>query len=109
MTQDKTIHLLIIHKYEEEAERILSILRNAQIPVRPSRCTDEDSLNQQLTTNKVDMILVQQLQTEIPISIVNQSVKRIGKDIPIIALLNHLDNDSISEAYEAGIHNFCTD
>ncbi|HHL32312.1 MAG TPA: EAL domain-containing protein [Oceanospirillales bacterium] len=108
MAQDNTIHLLIIQKHEEEAERILSILRNAQIPVRPSRCTDVDSLNEHLANKRIDIILVQLLQTELPISTVNHSVQRIGKDIPIIALLDHLDNDSVTEAYEAGIKNFCT-
>ncbi|MBL4661603.1 MAG: EAL domain-containing protein [Alcanivoracaceae bacterium] len=108
MAKDNTIHLLIIHKYEEDAERILSILRNAQIPVRPSRCTDEQSLNDFLASKKIDIILVQQLQTELPISTVNQCIKRIGKDIPLIALMENLDNDSISEAYEAGARNFCT-
>ena len=108
LEQDKTIHLLIVHNMEEEAERILSILRNAQISVRPSRCTDEESLNQHLAKKKTDVILVQQLQTDIPLLTVNQSVKRIGKDIPIIALLETLDNDSISDTYESGIKYFCT-
>ncbi len=108
MDKEKTIHLLIIHQFEEEAERILSILRNAQIAVRPSRCIDEDSLNNHIAHKKVDLILVQQLQEELPNNIVSQSVKRIGKDIPIIALLDSLNNDSISEAYEAGISHFCT-
>ncbi|MBL4772575.1 MAG: EAL domain-containing protein [Alcanivoracaceae bacterium] len=108
MATDKTIHLLIIHKHEEEAERILSILRNAQILVRPSRCTDEATLNDFLASKRIDVILIQQLQTELPISTVNQCVKRIGKDIPLIALLDNLDNDSISEAYDAGISSFCT-
>lgn len=108
LEKDNTIHLLIIHNMEEDAERILSILRNAQISVRPSRCTDEDSLKQHLSQNKTDIILVQQLQTDIPLTTVNQSVKHIGKDIPIIALLETLDNDSITETYDAGIKYFCS-
>lgn len=108
MAIDKTIHLLIVHKQEEEAERILSILRNAQISVRPSRCIDEEALNEHLAKNRVDILLAQQLQTEIPLLTIHQSVKRAGKDIPIIALLESLDNDSISEVYEAGVKYFCT-
>ena len=108
MAIDNTLHLLIIHKHEEEAERILSILRNAQVSVRPSHCIDEDKLNDLLSNKRIDIILIQQLQTELPISTVNQAVHRIGKDIPLIALLDNLDRDSITEAYEAGIHSFCT-
>ncbi len=108
MAKDNTIHLLIIHKSEEEAERILSILRNAQIPVRPSRCTDQETLNDFLTHKKFDIILIQQLQTELPVNTVCESVNRVGKDIPVVVLLENLDNDSISEAYESGAQHFCT-
>ncbi len=108
MAKDNTIHLLIIHKLEEEAERILSILRNAQIPVRPSRCIDEEKLIEHLANTRTDMVLVQQLQDDLPISTVSDRIKHIGKDIPIIALLDIFDNDSISEAYESGVRHFCT-
>jgi len=108
LAKDTTIHLLIIHKLEEEAERILSILRNAQISVRPSRCIDEDSLIEHLNNTRTDIVLVQQLQDLISINVVNDCVKRAGKDIPLIALLEELDNDSISEAYELGVRYFTT-
>jgi len=109
LAKDSTIHLLIVHKQEEEAERILSILRNAQMQVRPSRCIDEDSLNQCLIDKRIDLVLVQQLQDELPINLIHQIVKRSGKDIPIIALLDKLDGDSISEVYDAGVSHFCVD
>jgi len=109
LAKDKTIHLLIIHKHEEEAERILSILRNSQISVRPSRCIDEDCFNDHLANKKLDLILIQQMQNDLAISTVRDNVKRNGKDIPIIALLNQLDNDAISEAFDAGVSHFCTD
>jgi diguanylate cyclase (GGDEF)-like protein len=109
LAKDNTIHLLIVHKQEEEAERILSILRNAQIQVRPSRCIDEDSLTQCLTDKRIDLILVQQLQNDLPINTINQQVKHIGKDIPIIALIDNLDGDSISDVYDAGVNHFCID
>ncbi|HFC29484.1 MAG TPA: EAL domain-containing protein, partial [Oceanospirillales bacterium] len=99
---------MIVHTDEAEAERILSILRNAQIPVRPSRCIDEDSLKDYLAQNKVDMILAQALQTELPLNSVCETVNRIGKDIPIVALLETIDHDSIAEAYSAGIKHFCS-
>jgi len=108
LANDSTIHLLIIHKLEEEAERILSILRNAQIPIRPSRCTDEESLVEHLAKKRTDIILIHHLQDDLNINTVQDCVNRIGKDIPIIALLSTLDNDSISEAFESGIRNFCT-
>ncbi len=99
---------MIVHKHEEEAERILSILRNAQISVRPSLCINEANLIEKVSKSKVDMILVQHMQSDLPISSVHQIVKRSGKDIPVIALLEVLDNDSVSEALESGATNICT-
>ncbi len=107
MAKDQTIHLMIVHQHEEEAERLLSILRNAQISVRPNRCIDEDSLIDALKTTKIDLVLVQHMQSDLPLVTTKEIVNRTGKDIPVIALLQNLDNDSISEAYEDGIINFC--
>lgn len=109
MAVDKTIRLLIVHKQEEEAERIISILRNAQIPVRPSRCIDEDSLNEILTTKKIDIILVQSMQSDLPMNTVSNCIKKTGKDITAVAILDELNNDTISEAYESGLKHFTSD
>ncbi len=108
MAKEQTIHLMIVHQHEEDAERILSILRNAQISVRPSLCINEANLIEKVSKSKLDMILVQHMQSDLPISNVNQIVKRSGKDIPVIALLETLDNDSVSEALESGATNICT-
>ena len=108
MTKDQTIHLMIVHKHEEDAERILSILRNAQISVRPSLCLNEANLIEKVSKSKVDIILVQHMQSDLPIATVHQIVKRSGKDIPVVALLEVLDNDSVSEALESGATNICT-
>jgi len=99
---------MIVHTDEAEAERILSSLRNAQIPVRPSRCIDEECLKEFLSNKKVDLILAQSLQTELPLTIVHEITNRTGKDIPIISLIESIDSDSISETYSAGIKYFCS-
>jgi diguanylate cyclase (GGDEF)-like protein len=108
LAQDNTIHLLIVHEFEEEAEKILSYLRNSQIAIRPSRCIDEDKLNLILSEKRIDVILAHQKQDELPLQIISQVVNRIGKDIPIVALLDALDEDSILDAYQAGVDDFCT-
>jgi diguanylate cyclase (GGDEF)-like protein/PAS domain S-box-containing protein len=48
------------------------------------------------------------MQSDLPISSVHQIVKRSGKDIPVIALLEVLDNDSVSEALDCGATNITT-
>ncbi len=108
MASEKSINLLIIHQSEEEAERILSLLRNYQIAVRPTRCTDEEELVGILERKPLDMVLCQQLQSDLPCQTVVDHIKRMGIDLPLISLLNEFDPDLIHEAIEAGAVSYCT-
>lgn len=99
---------MIIHQSEEEAERILSLLRNFQIAVRPSRCINEESLTQTLEEKPLDLVLCQMMQNDLPLQLTIDTVKSSGQDLPVIALLEQLDNDGITEALEQGANNFCT-
>ncbi len=108
MASDKSINLLIIHQSEEEAERILSLLRNYQIAVRPTRCTDEEELIGILERKPLDLVLCQQLQSDLPCQTVVDHIKRMGIDLPMISLLNEFDPDLVHEAIEAGAVSYCT-
>lgn len=105
---EKSINLLIIHHSEEEAERILSLLRNYQIAVRPLRCIDEDDLTETLENKPIDLVLCQMLQPELPATTVIDKINRSFKDIPVIALLEQFDSDLIQEGLESGCNNYCT-
>jgi len=108
LASENSINLLIIHQSEEEAERILSLLRNYQIAVRPTRCLNEEDLAGILERKPIDMILCQQLQSELPCQIVVDHLKRMGLDLPVVALLNSFDADLVQEAIEAGAGTYCT-
>ncbi len=108
MAAEKSINLLIIHQSEEEAERILSLLRNYQIAVRPVRCTNEDDLVGILERKPLDLVLCQQLQNELPCQTVVDHIKRMGVDLPLIALLGDFDTDLITEAIDVGASSYCT-
>ncbi|MCB1582343.1 MAG: EAL domain-containing protein [Marinicella sp.] len=108
MASEQSINLLIIHQSEEEAERILSLLRNFQIAVRPTRCTDEEDLAGILERKPIDMVLCQQLQTDLPCQLVVDHLKRMGLDLPVVALLENFDPDLVQESIENGAGSFCT-
>lgn len=108
MAAEKSINLLIIHQSEEEAERILSLLRNYQIAVRPTRCTNEEDLLGILERKPLDLVLCQQLQKDLPCQTVVDHIKRMGIDLPVIALLDNFDTDLITEAIDMGAVSYCT-
>lgn len=108
MASEKSINLLIVHPSEEEAERILSLLRNYQIAVRPTRCIDEESLLGILERKQIDMVLCQQIQQQLPTQTVIDHIKRMGQDLPVIALIDDFDIDQISDAIDAGANSYCS-
>lgn len=108
MATEKSINLLIIHQSEEEAERILSLLRNYQIAVRPTRCFDEESLLGILERKQIDLVLCQQMQEVLPTQTVIDHIKRMGQDLPVIALVDDFDIDQISDAIDAGVNSYCS-
>ncbi len=108
MVSEKSINLLIVHQSEEEAERILSLLRNFQIAVRPIHCIEEEELLGILERKPVDITLCQQSQSDLPVLTVIDHIKRIGKDIPVISLVNNLDPDLVLEALKNGSNGYCT-
>jgi len=108
LATDKSINLLIIHQSEEEAERILSLLRNYQIAVRPTRCFDEEDLTGILERKQIDLVLCQQMQQQLPTQTVIDHIKRMGQDLPVIALIDDFDIDQISDAIEAGANSYCS-
>jgi diguanylate cyclase (GGDEF)-like protein len=108
LASENSINLLIIHQSEEEAERILSLLRNYQIAVRPTRCMNEDDLAGILERKPIDMVLCQQLQNDLPCQVVVDHLKRMGMNLPVIALLENFDPDLIQEGIEAGASSYAT-
>ncbi len=108
LAAEKFINLLIIHQSEEEAERILSLLRNYQIAVRPTRCTNEEDLIGILERKPLDLVLCQQLQNDLPGQTVVDHIKRMGIDLPVISLLDDFDPDLIQEAIDIGAISYCT-
>ena len=56
--QDNVIKLLLIEDSVEEAEQLISMLRNGGIAVRPARAANAAELEKQIGTNTPDVILV---------------------------------------------------
>ncbi|MEO8011812.1 MAG: hypothetical protein ABI650_09235, partial [Dokdonella sp.] len=56
--QDNVIKLLLIEDSMEDAEQLISMLRNGGIGVRPSRATSEAELEDQLDKQPPDLVLV---------------------------------------------------
>ena len=99
---DITIRLLIVDDSGENAEAIVSTLRNSGIAVRPWRPQDAAELAQVLASQAIDLVLASPSQG-IPLQLAAQHIAASGKDIPLVLLAERIDEDELVQASSHGI------
>lgn len=100
--KDITIRLLIVDDSGENAEAIVSTLRNSGIAVRPVRPQNPEELTQALSSQPIDLVLVAPSQS-IPMLLVTQQVAASGKDIPMILLADRIEENELVESATNGV------
>ncbi|MFZ5635626.1 MAG: EAL domain-containing protein [Pseudomonadota bacterium] len=95
--QDPALRLMLVDDSVEEAEGIVSGLRNAGIAVRPLRPTTADELTAMLVGQPVDLVLAAYGSRSLPFADVQQRVSTCGKDIPLIAVVEDIDTDTFAD------------
>ncbi|WP_282296236.1 EAL domain-containing protein [Stenotrophomonas sp. PS02289] len=98
---DITVRLLIVDDSGENAETIVSTLRNSGIAVRPARPQNSEELAQIIGSQPIDLVLVAPAQS-IPLLQVTQQIAASGKDIPMILLAEAVNEAEWVEASANG-------
>jgi len=91
--KDTTLRLTIVEDSGEDAESIVSALRNGGIAVRPLRPLDGDELAQMVASQPMDLVLASRSAKGLALQQVLSTVDASGKDIPVLVLA-----DAIVEA-----------
>jgi diguanylate cyclase (GGDEF)-like protein/PAS domain S-box-containing protein len=99
---EDTIKLLLVDDSAEDAEQLISLLRNAGIAVRPSRVTSEEELEDALERQVPDLILVDLDCRDLDVARVAALANRNGRDIALIGHGASLPADTIVEATRSG-------
>ena len=102
-SQDPALRLMLVDDSVEEAEGIVTGLRNAGIAVRPLRPTTANELANMLLVQQVDLVLAAHLCRLISLTEVQQHVAASGKDIPLVAVVEDVDTDRFSELLGGGV------
>ena len=100
--KDMVLRLLIVDDSIEAAEAIVSGLRNGGIAVRPCRPEHEAAFVEALAAMPFDLILVAQDAKSVTLPQVMQHVDASGKDLPVIVVLDTLDNNGLLHALDHG-------
>ena len=99
---DQALHLMIVDDSVEDAEAIVSMLRNSGVAARPLRPASAEELAGMLGEQKIDLVLAAQQARDIAFADVMQAVSASGKDIPVVAVSNGIDDAGLLDAHTAG-------
>jgi multidomain signaling protein FimX len=99
--QKKTIRLLILEDSQNEAERIVSLFRNAGQATRVHRLTSSEDLADVLQQTW-DLLINAPTSVNLAPSETISAIRRQAKDIPVIQLIDGNDADAITEALALG-------
>ncbi|MDH5821581.1 EAL domain-containing protein [Luteimonas sp. RD2P54] len=100
---DNALRLMVVDDSMEEAETIVSGLRNAGVAVRPLRPATLEELGTMLGGQTIDLVLAADKSSVIPLAEVAQRVQGSGKDIPLIAVADTIDDAAFAAAYGLGV------
>jgi len=99
---DAALRLVVVDDSVEDAEAIVSGLRNAGIAIRPQRPASPEELSALLAGQAIDLILAARRSQAISFDEATQLVAGSGKDIPVLALFDDIDAAGVSAAIGAG-------
>jgi diguanylate cyclase (GGDEF)-like protein/PAS domain S-box-containing protein len=99
---DNVVRLLLIEESVEEAEQVISILRNAGLAVRPVRAEDPEQSLAALGA-QLDLVLVGIKLQKINAVQVLQQINKLGKDVPVLQLTDVVTADLVVKCMREGI------
>ncbi len=99
--QKKTIRLLILEDSQNEAERLVSLFRNAGQATRVHRLTSSEDLADALQQTW-DLLINAPTSVNLDPAEAIGAIRKQAKDIPIIQLIDGNDADAITEALALG-------
>ncbi|MGO4220766.1 EAL domain-containing protein [Lysobacter sp. TAF61] len=100
--KDTALRLLIVDDSVEAAEAIVSGLRNSGIAVRPSRPENDGELATMIGQHPPDLVLAAREARGVPITKVMQAVDASGKDLPVLMLIDSIDDTRLLEMFTIG-------
>ena len=102
MKKDFVIKILFIEKSVEEAEQIISLLRNTGIAVRPARATQAEQLRAALDELEPDIVLFDPA-AGLELREVVRLLDAHGRDLALVAMVTQMDNNSVAELFAGGV------
>ena len=102
MLPEPITKLIIAEDQAEDAEQIISVLRNSGIALRPQRVSTEEELAATLESFTPDMVLANPACKGITLDSIARALDGTGKDVALLALTDRLTDDLVAEIMSQG-------
>ncbi|MEH6617632.1 MAG: diguanylate cyclase, partial [Porticoccus sp.] len=102
MAADNALKLLLAHNSFEEANRIVSLLRNANYRSASKHVNKEDVLNKLLQDKSWDLIIAQFNGTDVPIKSIFSMLRKLNLDTPVVLISDEYNPSEIVEGLRLG-------
>lgn len=97
-----TVHLLIMDPSQNDAESLVSLLRNSGRATRAHRVTSEEDLDDAIKSGQWDLFLARDTSEEFLADDALAAIKRLDKDIPFILLTKDENSERVLQALKSG-------
>ncbi|KZY39176.1 MULTISPECIES: EAL domain-containing protein [unclassified Oleiphilus] len=97
-----TIYLLILDPSENDAEKLISLLRNAGIPTRAKRIESEEEFVDALEEQSWDLFVAREKEADFDINQALVHIRQKDRDLPFIVLSDAYDDEQLVKHMKAG-------
>ena len=102
MKKDYVIKILFVESSLEEAEQIISLLRNTGIAVRPARATQVEQLQAAVNELEPDVVMFDPAVTTITLEETVKVLDAYGRDYSLLGLVHSIDNQIVADLFIHG-------
>lgn len=102
MHNNQPLHILIVDKSNDEANRYISILRSADFKIDAKLATTEEELQKYISMRNWDLLIAAQHYKKIPTQNIFQRVRRAERDVPVILISPEYDPKAVVEGLRLG-------
>lgn len=102
MHNNEPLHILIVDKSNDEANRFISILRSADFKVDAKLASTEEELQKFISMRNWDLLIAAQNYTKIPAQNIFQRIRRAERDAPVILISAKYDPKAVIEGLRLG-------
>ncbi|MBL34427.1 MAG: hypothetical protein CMI10_05965 [Oceanospirillaceae bacterium] len=97
-----TLHLLLLTETENDAEKLVSLMRNSGSATRAHQITSLTDLNEQLQDKTWDLLICHSQVGDVSYEEMLKLIKRLNKALPMILLSEEADSMMVESAIKRG-------